>query len=543
MIEFKVVSSLEKVFPDEGPKGSVGKIEGLLNERVSFQVSWRDTETSVSYCSMKVDSPIAEYVKPLRVIGVPVTYATYQDADDDYLRKTPGVYPDILAPIEKDRLHIYGGHWETVWLDIDASETLLAGEYPVKVQLFDREGQLLCESGVTYHRIGAMLPKQTLIHTHWFHLDALCSYYRVEMFSDEFWNICEKFIAGMKEIGQNCLLTPIHTPPLDTAVGGERLTGQLVKIKKTEVGYEFDFGLLERFIALAQKHGIEYFEMAHLFTQWGAAHAPKIIADVNGVETKIFGWETDATDPAYTAFLHAYIPAVVDETKKLGISDKCIWHISDEPNEWCLDAYLAARNSIADVTKDLTLIDALSHFDFYEKGIIAHPVPANNAIKPFLAANIKNLWTYFCCGQYKDVSNHFVSMPSRRTRIMGAQMFKYNIAGFLQWAYNFYGCRFSEYPVNPYCRNDGDGFTPAGDCFIVYPGSDGSPLQSIRGRVFKQGLDDMRALQLLESYVGHEEAVRIMENGETVEFDTYPRTDDYLVSMRERVNAEIEKRI
>ena len=49
MIEFKVVSSLEKVFPDEGPKGSVSRIEGLLNERVSFQTSWRDTDVSVCY--------------------------------------------------------------------------------------------------------------------------------------------------------------------------------------------------------------------------------------------------------------------------------------------------------------------------------------------------------------------------------------------------------------------------------------------------------------------------------------------------------------
>ena len=542
MIELKLVSSLEKVFPDEGPKGEIGTLQGLLNERVSFQASWRDTDVSVCYCTVKVVSPIAEHIKMYHVLGVPVTYACQQDADDDYLRKTPGVYPDILATVEKERMHIYGGHWETAWFDIDAPETLSAGDYPVKVQIFDGEN-LLAEAETVYHRIGAMLPKQTLIHTHWFHPDALCNYYRVKMFSEEFWDICGKFLAGMKEIGQNCVLTPIHTPPLDTLVGGERLTCQLVKIKKTEVGYKFDFSLFERFIALAQSSGIEYFEMAHLFTQWGAAHCPKIIAEVDGAETRIFGWETDATDPAYTEFLHAYLPAVIAETKKLGIADKCMYHISDEPNEWCLDAYMAARNSISDITKDLYMIDALSHVEYYEKGAVAHPVPANNAIKPFLAANIENLWTYYCVGQYKDVSNHFIAMPARRTRILGCQLFKYNIAGFLQWAYNFYGCRFSEYPVDPYRQNDGDGFTPAGDSFIVYPGRDGAPVHSIRGRVFKQGIDDMRALQLLESFVGHEEAVRIMEDGQTVEFDVYPRTDEYLIKMRERVNREIEKRI
>ena len=46
------------------------------------------------------------------------------------------------------------------------------------------------------------------------------------------------------------ILTPIFTPPLDTAVGGERRTVQLVGITKTGSEYSFDFTLLERWINL-----------------------------------------------------------------------------------------------------------------------------------------------------------------------------------------------------------------------------------------------------------------------------------------------------
>jgi len=45
---------------------------------------------------------------------------------------------------------------------------------------------------------------------------------------------------------------------------------------------------------MCKEHGIQCFEIAHLFTQWGAKHAPKIMATVDGEYRKIFGWETDS---------------------------------------------------------------------------------------------------------------------------------------------------------------------------------------------------------------------------------------------------------
>ena len=89
------------------------------------------------------------------------------------------------------------------------------------------------------------------------------------------------------------ILTPLFTPPLDTEVGGERPTVQLVKVIQQNDQYSFHFTLLDRWIDLCLQCGIKYFEMTHLFTQWGAKYAPKIMAEVNGVETRIFGWDTE----------------------------------------------------------------------------------------------------------------------------------------------------------------------------------------------------------------------------------------------------------
>ena len=97
----------------------------------------------------------------------------------------------------------------------------------------------------------------------------------------------------------------------DTAAGTERLTVQLVSVKKKEGGYLFDFDKLGRWIDTAKRCGIEYFEISHLFTQWGVASCPKIIADVNGEERCIFGWDTDADSPEYTNFLWSLRKAAV----------------------------------------------------------------------------------------------------------------------------------------------------------------------------------------------------------------------------------------
>ena len=55
------------------------------------------------------------------------------------------------------------------------------------------------------------------------------------------------------------------------------------------------------------------------------------------------------------------------------------------------------------------------------------------------------------------------------TRIMGVQLYKYNIECFLHWGYNFYHNQYSYDYVDPFGCTDADGFVPSGDGFLVYP--------------------------------------------------------------------------
>lgn len=65
----------------------------------------------------------------------------------------------------------------------------------------------------------------------------------------------EAFIRTAAKNGMNMILTPAFTPPLDTPVGGERLTVQLVEVYKAGEHYTFGFDKLGRWIDLCRRAG------------------------------------------------------------------------------------------------------------------------------------------------------------------------------------------------------------------------------------------------------------------------------------------------
>lgn len=181
-------------------------------------------------------------------------------------------------------------------------------------------------------------------------------------------------------------------------------------------------------------------------------------------------------------------------------------------------------------------MDALSNFDFYEKGLLEIPVTANNHIAPFLEHKLDNQWVYYCMSQREKVSNRFLAMPSYRNRIMGLQMYRTNVKGFLHWGFNYYYSRCSGYPIDPYQTTSSDLTFPSGDPFSVYPGDDG-PILSLRALVFYEGLQDIQVCRLLESYIGREAVEKLIdtEAGGELTYETYPQTADYIMNLRQKM--------
>ncbi len=542
----KLVTSLEKVFPTKEPLGeAIGEtLTALQGETISFQFAYRWNFDYKGSAKIEVTSPIAEKVQVRTVELVPCEYPCHYHHDDNYLVTEPGLYPDRLALIPNNQIILIPMQWRSLWIDLD-TKGLEAGSYPIEISL--KNGDITYGSAkVTYEILNASLPELSIPHTEWFHSDCLANYYNVEVFSEEHWNIIENFIRTAVNRSCNMILTPVFTPPLDTAIGGERRTVQLVGVKvEKEDSYSFDFTKFERWVSICKKCGVKYIEISHLFTQWGAYAAPKIMGEKDGKECKLFGWETNASSKEYRTFLQQFLRALKEELKHLEIEDRTWFHVSDEPSMEQLETYRAAKTILAEELEGYPTFDALSDYAFYETGLVAQPVCAIDHIKPFLENRPEKLWTYYCTAQGNKVTNRFISMSGTRTRILGTQLYKYNLDGFLHWGYNFYNAQFSTRPIDPYCCTDADRAFPSGDAFLVYPGKDGIPEESIRIMLMAEAMADFRAMTYLEQLTDKETVLACIEpeGSALVGLEEYPKTVTELMAIRSRINEKIKENL
>lgn len=553
MVRTKIVSSLENCFIDSKLEDykSVNKITALKNERISFQflIDMRDDNDPLNYMFIpKIEGELAEYVTMREVRSIPVSMPSIPGiVHDNFLRTEPGIFPDLLHPL------IYNGYFflqkaqlKALWIELDLRdiyEKISAGESTIRLCI--QSGEVYSSSEITIEIIDALLPKQELLLTQWFHCDCIAQYYHCDVWSERHWELIENFAKVAKSNGINLLLTPVFTPPLDTKVGGDRLTTQLIEVTKNGDQYVFGFKLLDRWIDMCDRIGIEYFEIAHFFTQWGAQHAPKIMATVDGEYKRIFGWETVATSDEYVTFLRAFISAFLEHMKARGDDKRCFFHISDEPQLAHLPFYKAAKESISDLLEGYTIMDALSNYDFYKEGIVNTPIPCTTHIKSFIEGKVPGLWTYYCSGQWENVSNRFIAMPSYRNRSIGMQMYKYDIVGFLHWGYNFYNSFCSYAAIDPYGDSCGCDWVPGGDTYSVYPAPDGGAFESLRIIVFYDALQDVRAMKLAESFCGKEKVVEVIERafGSEIAFDVCARSTEQMQAVRDAVNDIIKQHL
>ena len=555
MFKFKAISALEKVMLTDTYDSyeAITSVRGLKGERVSFQIQIGHKKTDAratqgtAYYTLR--SPLRTNTQ-VGVVGyIPSELPAYRHSyDEDYISIEPGLFPDVIYPLKvKEKFCCYTDTPTTLMVTVDIPADMEAGEYPLYFSFTIVKGkhEMVTEKRslkVMVKVEDLAIKKNDLIFTQWFYCDCIADYHKVKIFSEKHWKIVENYIKTAARTGMTMILTPIFTPPLDTDIGGERPTVQLVKMKKVGEKYSFDFTLLKRWVDICHKHGIEYFEMAHLFTQWGAKCCPKIVVEIDGKEVKEFGWHVEATSDLYKNFLNQFLPALTAELKALGIADKTYFHISDEPNQTHLENYKAAKEMVAPLLKGFKLIDALSSFDFFQNGLVEIPVPCNDHIAPFMNADINERWTYYCCVQTKKVSNRFFAMPSYRNRAIGIQMFQGDIDGFLQWGYNFYYSARSRFKIDPYNNSDSMHAHPSGDAYSVYPYENGA-IECIRTVVFYEAIQDRMLLKMLAEKIGLEETKKWVneEAGMVMDFDSYPRSVKFFDDFHDKIIDRLTK--
>lgn len=550
-ILLKNISSLEKVRSVSEMKAlpEIKSAKVLAGESYSYQVCGiftREPDPNNPYSPYKADtyvfieSPLKDYIKAYCVKDAVADCVVPHD--NDVIMTEPGIVPDILVPLcmQNGRMAI-SNTVTTLWLDVKVPSNILPGVYPVKVRMeHNLNREEVVESTFDIEVVPAVLPKQSTIFTQWLYADCIATAHNVEVYSEEHWTLIEKYVKLARELGINMILTPIITPPLDTETGLKRVCVQLLKIEKCGDKYYFDFSLLDRWIDICKRCGVEYFEMAHLFSQWGLQYTANIKVKENGVEDYMFDTRVKSTDPAYGNFLRQMLPELVKFLKQKEVFDNCFFHISDEPYDDHLEAYQFGRDTLAPYVGEERMMDAMSKVEYYDRGLTKLPIVAINHINDFLKRDIENRWGYYCCSQWDKVSNNFLAMPSYRNRIIGLQIYKFNLVGFLNWGFNFYNGQVSRYLINPYMTSSSDKAFPSGDAFRVYPMEKG-PVPSLRAKIFNEALQDVDVCKLLEKYIGRDAVIKMIdeEAGMDLTFFEYPRNAEFIPNLMNKMKEMI----
>ncbi len=541
-------TSLHKVLPGSVcPFIEYDHASVLSGQHFSYQVLYRSEFSeglSNLMVELSVESELSEFIKIYKVEDVPCANPKHPTVkDDDYIVNAPSVIPDPLFPLENGAKVLSNPlFWSSLWIDVKIPEDIKEGIYPIKVTL-DPKSDIAPASAITFNLkvLNAKLEKSGKIYTQWFYADCIADAHKAPIFSEEHWALIDSYMKEAGENGVNMLLTPVLTLALDTEIGGERPTVQLVDICKDGDKYTFGYEKFDRWVSLMKKHGIDYIEISHFFTQWGAEHAPKVVAKEEGSLKKIFGWETVSYGEEYENFLNQILPSLRAHLKELGMEENTYFHISDEPYGEHLETYKKVTAIMKRHLSGCHIVDALSNVEFFRQKAIDEPIAATSSIEDFLSENIDNLWCYYCCSQQEKVANSFIAMPSYRNRILGVQMYMNKIKGFLHWGFNFYYSERSRFFVDPY-RNTNScsvGF-PSGDGFLVYPGEKGA-IPSLRLKVFRDMTEDVSSLYQLERLIGRDEVIKIIDDlsGMKIKFDSYPKNNDFLLTLRNIVNEKI----
>ena len=250
MIEIKPISSIKKVFLHDNfyTLEPITALKCAKGERVSFQLAIKNVteKRTKTYATFEVNDEFKKYTELYEVGYVPVRYAAYEGMDDYFLSKTPGLYPDVLYPINTgDEMLCEVSNVNTVWVTVNIPARIKAGKHEIKITVTCTIKEEIFKETVTVALDvkKTVMPKNDLIYTQWFHCDAIADYYGVPMMSKKHWYYIGQFMKTAAKTGITMILTPLFTPPLDTVVGGERPTMQLIQAEKKGDKFIFDFSL------------------------------------------------------------------------------------------------------------------------------------------------------------------------------------------------------------------------------------------------------------------------------------------------------------
>lgn len=494
---FWLETSLKRVYPKSEPGSSEAlSIVAPRNGLVSFQACLRNDRPWELKPTCTVTGENGLDVRVRRVGYVPMLHIT-SDTPPSELEGgnlIPGFVPDPLYPENSAVVPPYENcsFWITIKVPADATP----GRRRLGIQISFHDGTQKADLGADLEVSSFIVrPRCDFPVTNWWRSESLWDWYKTGMYEDpRHWEITRNYVRNMVEHGQDTVYVPIFFMRRETF----KRPAQLLKVTEVSTGkYEFDFGDVSRFLEMAKECGVRYFEWSHLWIYWGVENPIRVYTWKDGEAAMLWPPDADGHGEVYHNFLRQFLPEFHSFLIKEGVLDKSFFHLSDEPGGGQhLINYKKAKAFLKEHAPWMKVMDALSDIEYGRQGLTDIPVPIISSAGPYIEEKIPH-WVYFCCGPRGPWLQRLLDTPLTKIRMSGFLFYRLGAKGFLHWGYNYWHAMEQEKLIDPFLTATNESYPgiPPGDPFVVYPGPDGQPIDSIRWEVFAESLQDYAILQ------------------------------------------------
>ena len=395
----------------------------------------------------------------------------YEDVADFVTRQAPFDVYDVTRPLTDETLQAGRlGFFLLFRVDADVPK----GDYLCVLTL--KAGPHALTFPVTLRVSAAVVPplsEASYCMVNWLSLNDIEQAHRVPRTSDAFWKIVENYLDNQLDLRTNHLKLSSGVPIRDE-------DGRVI---------DFDFSECERLGELALAHGFRYIYGGFVarFAKWDDP-------------AQYLLWDREVS----TSSQEGYRQLAIYFKKLQGIVEAHNWQsrwmqcLVDEPQFPNSESYRALSAICRKFMPGVVIHDPVESTELggavdiwcvkqavYEKYLDTFQK---------LQAQGEEMTVYTCGFPAGKTMNRSTDLPLAASVLPIWISVKYGFTGFLHWGYNAYAgrdpFRFNCYYRTPKCL-------PPGDGFIVYPGMDGGPWNSLRAHLQRRGAEDYEILMQL----------------------------------------------
>ena len=332
----------------------------------------------------------------------------------------------------------------------------------------------------------------------WQHPTNIARAHRTRPWSDSHFNVLEKYVASLAELGQKCVTLIVSDCPwsgqwchFEHRRAADLYEYSIVRVTRSPDGvYSYDFSAMQRYIDLCARYGIDreitVFGLVNVWCDTTGGFGKLAQDHPDGAKLRYFD-EADRLfkymrDPAD---IDAYVSALEQYFVRTGQIDR-VRLIADEPGD--VAAYRRSIDRVKEVAPRFVLKAALNHAEFVPEfgDRVDDFVPSlecltgeYDKIEEYKATMPGKRFLWYVCNMPSH-PNTFLASDLCETYAVGAVTALFGLDGFLRWSYTVW----CDSPVK-----DNRYFNwPAGDLNFVYPACDGGVMLSLRWKALKKAI-------------------------------------------------------